>query len=70
MVGARSHTFALAALVALVAFAVVTHGGVSPVQADTDGAAMSLRVDASQQTGCPGGQWRARFVWAWGKRST
>ena len=42
-----------AVAVALVAFAWVSQPGTS--EAATDGAAMSLRVDASQTTDCPGG---------------
>jgi len=46
----------LVALLALVTLAVVTQGGtIREAQADTDGAAMSLRVDASQTIGCIGG---------------
>ena len=51
-----SRLTAMAVLLAFATFAVVTHGAtVREALADTDGAAMSLRVEASQQTDCPGG---------------
>ena len=46
---------AVALAVAVVVLVVFVHDSVSPAHADIDGAAMSLRVDVSQQTGCPDG---------------